>query len=207
MSAESETLVGQDAELATTPAWRVLLTYVRPYWRTLLVGGLLSVATTATGLALPLVARYLIENLSEDRSVAGPLVVMTVLVVANALIGALGVYVLRRAGESVVLTARRWLAERLLRLRMSAVEQAEPGDLMSRVTADTTLLREVTADSLVGAVTGLLALAGTIAMMALLDPVLLGITLTVLLSAVAVLQLVVPRIKRAARHADRKSVV
>jgi ABC-type multidrug transport system fused ATPase/permease subunit len=60
---------------------------------------------------------------------------------------------------------------------MGAVEQAEPGDLMSRVTADTTLLREVTTDSLVGAVTGLIALTGTVVLMALLDPVLLAVKL------------------------------
>src|SRR2546423_512012 len=134
--------------------WRVLLAYARPFARALLGGVGLSMATTATGLALPLVARYLIETLSRGRPVTGPLLLMTALVVGNAALGAVGGYVLRRTGEAVVLDARRGLVTRLLRLRMSAVEQAEPGDLMSRVTADTTLLREVTTDSLVGGVTG-----------------------------------------------------
>ena len=71
------------------------------------------------------------------RTVAGLLVLMTALVMANATIGAVASYMLERAGESVVLTARRGLVSRLIRLRLSAVESAEPGDLMSRVTADT----------------------------------------------------------------------
>ncbi|MGH8776641.1 MAG: ABC transporter ATP-binding protein [Jiangellaceae bacterium] len=183
-------------------AWRVLLSYARPHWIALVAGGLLSLATAAAGLALPLVVRELIGDLGTDRAVTGLLVLMTVLVVANAAIGAVGSYVLQRTAESVVLAARRSLVSRLLRLRLSAVERTEPGDLMSRVTADTTLLREVTTDSLVGGVTGLLTLVATVVMMGLMDPVLLGVTLVALVLAGVVIGLVVPRINRAARHAQ-----
>src|SRR6188472_2086451 len=134
----------------TVATWRVLLGYARPHWSMLVVGGLLSLATAATGLALPLVVRELISTLGTDRPVTGLVALMTVLVVANAAIGALGGYVLRRTAETVVLEARRGLLARLLRLRLSAVERHEPGDLMSRVTADTTLLRDVTIGTLVG---------------------------------------------------------
>ncbi len=184
------------------PAWRVMLGYARPYWRALLVGGLLSLATAATGLALPLVVRELIDELGSGTTVAGPLVLMTVLIVANAAIGALGSYVLERAGESVVLRARRGLVSRLIRLRLSAVESAEPGDLMSRVTADTTLLRSVTTESLVSAVTSALTLVATIVMMFLMDPVLLAVTLGVLVVAAVVIGTVVPRINQASKRAQ-----
>src|SRR5439155_1704670 len=72
------------------------------------------------------------------------------------------------------------LVSHLLRLRISAIDHAEPGDLMSRVTSDTTLLQSVTTDSLVGAVTGSLTFLATIVMMGILDPVLLAVTLGVL---------------------------
>jgi ABC-type multidrug transport system fused ATPase/permease subunit len=191
------------ADLATTPpAWRVLLAYVRPYWLALLGGGLLSLLTGATGLALPLVARQLIDNLAHGRSVTAALMLMTALVTANALIGAFGGFVLRRTAESVVLTARQQLVARLLRLQVSAVDRTEPGDLMSRVTADTTLLREVTTGSLVGGVTGLVMLVATVVMMGLLDIVLLAVTLGAVAVAGVVIGLVVPRINRAARRAQ-----
>jgi len=127
---------------------------------------------------------------------------MTVLVVANAAIGALGGYVLRRTAESVVLAARRGLLARLLRLRLSAVERHEPGDLMSRVTADTTLLREVTIGTLVGGVTGVFTLVATVVLMALLDLVMLAVTVAALGLAVAVIAVVVPRIDRASKRAQ-----
>jgi ATP-binding cassette subfamily C protein len=188
--------------VAPRPTWRVLGSYAGPHWAALVLGGLLSLATTATGLALPLIARNLINDLAADRSLALPLLAMAGLVIANAGLGALGSYVLNRTGESVVLGARRGLVGRLLRLRMGAVEQAEPGDLMSRVTADTTLLRDVITDSLVGAVTGAIALVGTLTLMALLDPVLLAVTLTALIGAGVVIGVVVPRINRATRRAQ-----
>ncbi|HEV2087657.1 MAG TPA: ABC transporter ATP-binding protein [Cryptosporangiaceae bacterium] len=189
-------------EAQPSPAWRVLLTYVRPYRWTLGAGALLGLLTAATGLALPLFARQLIDNLGADRSIAGPLMLMTSLVLANTVLGAVGSYLMQRTGESVVLTARRGLIDRLLRLRISAVDRSEPGDLMSRVTADTTLLREVTTDSLVGGVTGSITLVATVTMMGLLDPVLLGVTLAVLVTAGLVVGLIVPRIHRAALRAQ-----
>lgn len=184
------------------PAWRVLLGYVRPYRRWLLLGGLLSLATGATGLILPLAAKQLVDNLGDDRPVAAALITMTALVLFNAAVGALGTYVLRRTAESVVLTARRGLVSHLLRLRISAVDHTEPGDLMARVTSDTTLLRAVTTDSLVGAVTGVLTLLATLVMMAVLDPVLLAVAAGVLGLAALVIGILVPRINRASKAAQ-----
>jgi len=190
------------ASSPNAPAWRVLLSYARPHRVALMVGGVLSLATAASGLVLPLVVRELIGNLGAGGPVAGLVVVMSLLVFANAAVGALGSYVLQRTAESVVLRARHRLVGRLLRLRLSAVERHEPGDLMSRVTADTTLLREVTTDSLVGGVTSVLTLAATVVMMGLMDIVLLGVTLAALAVAVVVIGLVVPQIHRAARRAQ-----
>jgi ATP-binding cassette subfamily C protein len=192
-------------ETGSETTWRVLAGYVRPHRWALLAGGVLSLATGAAGLALPLAARALVGDLGNHRGITVALLVMTALVVANAGIGALGGYVLRRTAESVVLAARLRLVDRLLGLRISALDRAEPGDLMSRVTADTTLLRDVTTDSLVGGLTGTLMLVATLTMMGLLDAVLLAVTLAVFTIAGLVFGLVIPRIRRAA-HTAQESV-
>ncbi|MEV2212234.1 ABC transporter ATP-binding protein [Streptomyces sp. NPDC050997] len=192
-----------NAETETDPpAWRLILGYVRPHRWALLAGAALSLLTGGTALLLPLVARELIDDLSHDRAITGTLVVMSVLVVANTALGALGSYVLRRTAESVVLGARRALSSYLLRLRITAVDRTEPGDLMARITADTTLLREVTTDSLVGLGTGGLTLVATVVMMGLVDPVLLGVTMAVILGAGTILGVIVPHINRASRQAQ-----
>lgn len=167
-----------------------------------MAGAVLSLATGATGLALPLVVRELITGLQSDGGVTGLLVLMSLLVLGNAAIGALGSFLLERTAESVVLLARRQLVSRLLWLRVPAVDAAEPGDLMSRVTADTTLLRQVTTGALVSAVTSTLMLIATVVVMALLDPLLLAVTLGALVLAQLVIRIVIPRISRAAKQAQ-----
>jgi ABC-type multidrug transport system fused ATPase/permease subunit len=187
---------------AGTQVWPLFADYVRPHRAALFVGGVLSLATTATGLALPLVVRELIAALSEHRSIGLLLAAMCLLVLANAAIGALGGYVLQRTAESVVLRARKLLFGRLVRLQLRALEQSEPGDLMSRVTADTTLLSEVATESLVRGTTGVLALVATLVMMGILDLLLVAVTIAALSGAVVVIGYVAPRINRAARQAQ-----
>jgi ABC-type multidrug transport system fused ATPase/permease subunit len=184
------------------PAARLLADYVRPHGWALLAGGGLSMVAGASGLALPVVARTLVGDLGHHRGVAVMLLVMIGLVVADGVLGALSSYILRRTAESVVLTARLRLADQLLGLRISAVDRTQPGDLMSRVTADTTLLRDVTTDAFVGAATGLLTLLATLIMMGLLDSVLLTVTLAVFTLAGLVFGLVLPRIRLAAHKAQ-----
>jgi ATP-binding cassette subfamily C protein len=182
--------------------WRVIYGYVRPHRRALLAGGVLSLLTGASGLALPLVVRALIGDLGRHGSVRALLLLMTGLVVANAALGALGTYVLRRAAESVVLATRVRLVNRLLGLTVAGLDRAEPGDLMSRVTSDTTLLRDVTTDTLVGMVTGSLTLVATLVLMSLMDGVLFAVTMAVFSLSGLVIGFVTPRIGRAARRAQ-----
>ncbi len=179
-----------------------MYSYVRPHRLALLAGGLLSLLTSATGLALPLVVKLLINDLGQHRAVASVLLLMTVLVIANAALGAVGSYVLRRTAESVVLAARHRLVDRLLGLTIGGLDRAEPGDLMSRVTSDTTLLRDVTTESLVGVVTGSLTLIATLVLMGLLDPVLLAVTVGVFAMTALIIGVLVPKIGRAARQAQ-----
>jgi ABC-type multidrug transport system fused ATPase/permease subunit len=182
--------------------WRVMYGYARPHRLALMAGAVLSLLTGATGLALPLVVRALIGDLSRHRAAAGLLLLMTVLVAANAALGAFGTYVLRRTAESVVLAARRRLVDRLLGLTVSGLDRAVPGDLMSRVISDTTLLRDVTTDSLVGVITGSLTLVATLVLMSLMDLTLFAVTVTVFSLAAVIIGLVTPAIGRSARQAQ-----
>ncbi|BFU45301.1 ABC transporter ATP-binding protein [Krasilnikovia sp. MM14-A1004] len=181
----------------SAPAWRVLLGHLRPCGRELAAGGVLGLLSGAAGLALPLVVARLVDDLGAGRPVTTPLLLMGLLVVVSAVLAPLGEYLLRRAGETVVRTARRRLIAHLLRLRITALDAAEPGDLMSRVTADTVLLRQLATDSLVGAVTGGALLIATATVMAVLDPVLFAVTAAMLALALVVIRVVMPKVNRA----------
>ena len=184
------------------PAWRLLLAHIRPYRWTLLGGGLLGFLAGLASLAQPMVAKLVIESLSQRRSLAGPLALLIGLAVGGALLSTAGAYVLGRTAENVVLTARERLVHRLLRLRVGALDHLNPGDLLSRVTSDTTLLRSVSTYGLVHSLNASFMLVGCVVLMAMLDPLLLGVTLTVLaFNGLAVL-LVVPRIRRATERSQ-----
>nr|WP_234344875.1 MULTISPECIES: ABC transporter ATP-binding protein [Streptomyces] len=180
----------------------MLYGHIRPHRAAIALGGLLTLVGSAAGLVQPLAAKALVERLGVHESITMLLVLLTALVVAGAVAEAVGAYVLERTAESVVLAARRQLVARLLRLRMPAVDRSKPGDLMSRVTADTTLLRAITTQSLVSAGTGLATLVGAIVFMALLEPVLLGVTVAVIVLIGSSMGLVMPRISKATKRAQ-----
>ncbi|WP_053803754.1 ABC transporter ATP-binding protein [Streptomyces rimosus] len=188
--------------LPVRKTWRVLYGHIRPHRAAIALGGLLTLVGSAAGLVQPLAAKALVERLGVHESITMLLVLLTALVVAGAVAEAVGAYVLERTAESVVLAARRQLVARLLRLRMPAVDRSKPGDLMSRVTADTTLLRAITTQSLVSAGTGLATLVGAIVFMALLEPVLFGVTVAVIVLIGSSMGLVMPRISKATKRAQ-----
>lgn len=176
--------------------------YVRPHRWTVVLGLLLALAGSVGGLLQPLATKALVDRLSSGGTLATVLLALTVLVLLSTVAEAFGAYVLERTAESVVLAARRSLIGRLLRLRLSAVDRMQPGDLMSRVTSDTTLLRAVSTQAVVNAATGALTLIAAVVVMAFLDAVLLGVTLVVVAVVGAGAALVMPKIGQAAERSQ-----
>ncbi|MER6093508.1 ABC transporter ATP-binding protein [Streptomyces bluensis] len=181
---------------------RALLLHARGHLRRIAFGGLLGLAGTAASLVQPLAAKALIEGVGDRKPVMGTLTLLSALVVLGAAFKALSQYVLAHAAESVVRGARRSIISRLLRLKVTELDRLEPGDLLARVSSDTTLLRQVTTQSLVTAVTSVIGLAGVTAMMGLLDPVLLCVTVGVIALTGVVLTITMPRISRATIRAQ-----
>lgn len=183
--------------------FRDMMAYVRPQAVALTVGGVLSLATGASGLILPLVVRALVTDLSNHRGISTLVVIMCVLVVLDAVTGAIGTYVLLRAAETIVLRTRERVVDRLLRITIGALDRSEPGDLMARAAVDTTLLRNATSGALVGAITGTLTLVAALVLMGTVDVVLLGVALVALALAMVMIGFVAPRIGGATRTAQQ----
>ncbi|WP_254705633.1 ABC transporter ATP-binding protein [Streptomyces vilmorinianum] len=156
----------------------------------------------AGGLLQPLATKALVDRLSSGGTLATILLTLTVLVLLSTVAEAFGAYVLERTAESVVLAARRSLIGRLLRLRLAEVDRMQPGDLMSRVTSDTTLLRAVSTQAVVNAATGALTLIAAVAVMAFLDAVLVGVALVVVAVVGAGAACVMPKIGQATERSQ-----
>ncbi|WP_053804305.1 ABC transporter ATP-binding protein [Streptomyces rimosus] len=184
-------------------AWsglRALAGHLRPQGGRMLAGVALGLLGSVLGLAQPLAAKHVMDIIGHGQPTAGPVVVLSTLVVAGGLLAGLGHYVLDRSAESVVCAVRRRLTHLLPRLRVPVIEHTEPGDLIARVTSDTVLLRRTAPQAVSAAVTGTLITVATVVMMGLLDAVLLGVTLTVIAFVGCVVIVVTPHIGRATRH-------
>ncbi|MEU0948257.1 ABC transporter ATP-binding protein [Streptomyces canus] len=181
---------------------KALYGYVRPHRWAVALGLLLALVGAVGGLLQPLATKTLVDRLSSGGTIGTILLAMTVLVLLSMVAEAFGAYVLERTAESVVLAARRSLIGRLLRLRLTEVDRMQPGDLMSRVTSDTTLLRAVSSQAVVSAATGAVTLVAAVVVMAFLDAVLLGVTLGVVAVVGVAAALVMPKIGQAAERAQ-----
>ncbi|MEU2393924.1 ABC transporter ATP-binding protein [Streptomyces sp. NPDC007369] len=183
-------------------ATRSLLGHARPQRKALIAGAALSALGGVAGLAQPLVAKSFVETLAVDEPVSRQVLLLALLIVGGALTSAFGMYAVERAAESVVLGARRQLISRLPRLRVADLDQRPPGDLISRVTADTTLLREAATNNLVDTLIGSVTLLGMLVLMAWLDVVLFLAVLGVVFAIGVCTALVMPRIARASKEAQ-----
>ncbi|MFV2120980.1 ABC transporter ATP-binding protein [Streptomyces sp. Act-28] len=188
--------------LPARETWRALYRHFRPHRAAVALGTLLALVGTVVGLAQPLAAKAVGVRLGRGEPLTGVLLGLTALVTAGTAASAAGSYVLERAAESVVLAARRSLVGRLLRLRLAEVERIRPGDLMARITSDTTLLRAVTTRSVVSAASGGLGFLATLVMMLLMDAVLLGVTFGVIVLIGGAFGLAMPRIAEATRRSQ-----
>lgn len=151
---------------------RSLLPYLRDHRPTLAVVAVLSLLGSVTTLAQPLLTRNVLDGLQASEAVGRTVALLVVVLAVVALINALRDYLLQRTAEGLVLTARRRLTRHLLRLPISEYDQRRTGDLLSRVGADTTLLRAVVTSGLFETVTGAVMVVGAAVAMLLLDPIL-----------------------------------
>jgi ATP-binding cassette subfamily B protein/ATP-binding cassette subfamily C protein len=154
-----------------------LVPYLREHRGTLVAVAVLSLVAAGTSLTQPLLIRTVLDSITAARPVAGPVTLLIGLLLVGAALSGLRDYLLQRTAEGVVLTTRRRLAGHLLRLPIAEYDLRRTGDLLSRVGADTTLLRAVVTSGMFEIVTGVVMVAGAAVAMALLDPLLLGVAL------------------------------
>ncbi|MEU4412464.1 ABC transporter ATP-binding protein [Nocardia salmonicida] len=180
---------------------RILWSYARPHRSTLVVGVLLGLTATGVTLATPLVTKGVLDTLGTDADLVQPVCLLLGLLVIGSLAGFAQNVVLGRLAEHVVLDARKSLIERFFRAKLEQIQRFTAGELVTRVTSDTVLLREALTTSVVQVVNGVVGLVGTVVLMAVLDLPLLATTLTAIVGVAVLLAVLMPKIG----EADKRS--
>ncbi|WP_209313975.1 ABC transporter ATP-binding protein [Blastococcus sp. TF02A-35] len=189
---------------APPPTARVrdLLPLLRPHRRAIGLAAALSLVGAAAALAQPALVARVIEGVGAGRSVLGAVSALVAVLVAGAVLGAAQQFLLQRTGEGVVLTTRRTLADRLLRLPVAEYDRRRTGDLMSRVGSDTTLLRATVTSGIVEIAGSVVVAVGALVAMALVDVWLLLVTVLAVGTGMAVAVSVSRGIRRLSRQAQ-----
>lgn len=162
----------------------------------------LSLIGAGASLAQPLIVSQVITSVQAGDDLGWLLPALITLVIGGAVLSSVRHYLLQRTGESVVLSTRRHLVSRLLNLPISEFDARRTGDLVSRVGADSTMLRAVLTQGLVEAVGGSVTFVGAIIAMLFIDAMLFGLTSSVVVVSMVVVIVLSRRIRTYSRRAQ-----
>ena len=177
--------------------FKQLLPFLFEHRPVLMWVAVLSIVGALTSLAQPLLVGRVINVVEAGEPLGWLVWGLVALVVVSAIISGYQHYLLQRTGEGVVLSSRKRLVAKLLRLPVAEFDTRRTGDLVSRVGSDTTMLRAVLTQGLVEAIGGAVTFVGALIAMLILDPVLLGLTVLVIAIAITTVTLLSRRVRDA----------
>ena len=160
-----------------------LTPFVRPYRRQMVLALLSLLTAAAATLALPLAVRRIIDH--GFTAADAPLIdkyflAMLAVVAVLALGSALRFYFVIWIGERVVADIRDRIFSHLLDLSPAFFEVQRTGEVVSRLTADTTQIKAAFSSTASIALRNIVMLAGAVAMMVATSPRLAGLSLLAL---------------------------
>ncbi len=158
-----------------------LVPFLRPYRGLLGLALMALVLTASVSLILPLAVRRVIDGFNDanaallDKYFAAALGIAALLAVGTGL----RYYLVTRLGERVVADIRRALFDRVMGMSPAFFERILTGEVLSRITTDTTLILSVIGSSVSVALRNVLILLGGLVLLFLTSAKLTGLVLLI----------------------------
>jgi ATP-binding cassette subfamily B protein len=154
--------------------------FLRPY-RTMMVGAFFALLIAAGAqLALPVALRQLIDHVFAEKNL-GKINIWFIGLIAAAVIygafAALRFYMVTWVGERVVADLRNAIYRRVVRMDPMFYETTRVGEVLSRLTADTTLVQAIAGVNLSIVLRSILSLIGALVLMGFTSAKLMGVIL------------------------------
>jgi ATP-binding cassette subfamily B protein len=167
---------------------QTLWPFITPYYRTLIAAIIALLIASGAMLAMPVALRYLIDNgfIAQDLATVnryfGWFLAATVVF---SLFASVRYYLVTWLGERVVADIRNAVYARVIRMDPAFFEVTRTGEVLSRLTTDTTLVQSISGSGLSIALRSTLSLIGGLVMLILTSPqmavyTLIGIVVVVL---------------------------
>lgn len=183
---------------ALSGLWPFLMRY-----RPLLGGALAALMLTATvSLMLPLAVRRVVDGFgSDDLELLNRYFAASLLLAALIATGT-GVryYLVTRLGERVVADLRRALFARVIGMSPAFYERIMTGEVLSRLTTDTTLIQSIVGSSISVALRNVLLLFGGMILLALTSPKLTGLVMLLVPAVIVPIVVLGRRLRRLSRE-------
>jgi len=150
-------------------ALAALWPFVRPYRLMALVAGLALILTSTVSLVLPMAVRRVVDSFSAGNLAILDTYFTAFLLIAGLLALGTGVryYFVTRLGERVVADIRRAVFDKVMAMSPAWFERIMTGEIVSRITTDTTLILSVIGSSVSVALRHFLTLLGGLVLLAL----------------------------------------
>ncbi|WP_407545332.1 ABC transporter ATP-binding protein [Priestia sp. HNGD-A6] len=152
----------------------------------LYLGIFLSVVNTGISLVIPLVLKSQLDTIINGFSYELMLKII-ILFILELLSMSLSIYFLGIVGQRVVLNIRKRIWDKLLKLEVNFYNKNQSGEIVSRITNDTTVTMNLLSTEMADLFSGLLSIVGSVIILFFLD---IPMTL-VLLSVIPVVLLVI----------------
>ncbi len=176
--------IGSDAEREKSKkigALAALWPFMRPYFPLMIAATFALTLTAAVSLVLPLAVRRVVDGFGTDEAALLDQYFGAALAIAALLAVGTGLryYLVTRLGERVVADIRKAVFDKTIGMSPAFFERIMTGEVLSRITTDTTLILSVIGSSVSIALRNILIFAGGLALMLLTSPKLTGLVLLI----------------------------
>ncbi|MBF9046700.1 ATP-binding cassette domain-containing protein [Rhodobacterales bacterium LSUCC0031] len=160
---------------------RALLPFMAPYRAMIMAAMAALIVTAMVSLTLPLAVRRVVDGFESEAAALLDKYFLAALGIATLLALGTGLryYLVTRLGERVVADIRKAVFDRMIAMSPAFYEKIMTGEVLSRITTDTTLLLSVISSSVSVALRNLLILIGGLALMMVTSPKLTGAVLLI----------------------------
>lgn len=183
-------------------AIRGLWPFVRPYRKLMALALIALVFTAAISLVLPVAVRRVVDGFqtSAVELLDGYFVAALGIAGLWAIGSGLRYYLVTRMGERVVADIRKAVFERMIAMSPAFYEKIMTGEVLSRITTDTTLILSVIGSSASIALRNMLVLAGGLVLMLFTSAKLSGLVLLIVPAVIIPILVLGRRLRKLSRE-------
>ena len=179
-----------------------LVPFLRPYKLMVILSGFALVLTATISLILPLAVRRVVDGFGEDNTALLDQYFGAAMAIAAALAVGTGLryYLVTRLGERVVADIRKAVFDRVITLSPAFYEKIMTGEILSRITTDTTVIQSVIGSSVSVALRNVLLLIGGMGLMLYTSAKLTGLVLLIVPAVIIPIIVLGRRLRKLSRE-------